>query len=79
MNDTDRKEIEAIVADLASQRDFIEEIGEREQNKFDNLPDGLQATPMGEALEQASERIQEALASFDECVDTLSQLAGGEA
>ena len=47
MNRKDRKELEKALVKLGEAQEIIDAIREGEQEKFDNLPEGLQQTEKG--------------------------------
>lgn len=73
MNDQRRKAIEAVLADLADLRVRVEAIQQEEQEAFDNMPEGLQQTPNGQASEAAASALDDALAAFDEIESSLDE------
>lgn len=63
---------EALAADvkkvyeaLDGLRDATEQMGSDEQDKFDNMSEGLQGSPTGEAIEQAIENLDSITSSID--------------
>ena len=73
MNDQRRKAIEAVLAELADLRARVEAIQQEEQEAFDNMPEGLQQTPNGQASEAAASALDDALGAFDEIESSLDE------
>ena len=73
MNKVIRKRINEIMENLQSLRDEIEMIADEEQEKFNNLPEGLQATERGEAFEGAIESLQSSMEEIDEAIEYLQE------
>lgn len=75
MNRNDRKQIRNIyevlsvsLEDIKNQQSTLEEMRDEEESKFDNMPEGLQESERGEA-------IQEAIDKLGEVVDMLESVA----
>ena len=47
---------------------------EDEQDKFDNMPEGLQESERGEAMQEAIDAIETACGSLDDAIDTLQEI-----
>ena len=64
MNAQDRKAVSGIVSELEALRSQVEDIGTRlreladaEQDKFDNMSEGLQSSDNGQAIEEAASNL----------------------
>lgn len=72
---TKANEIESLANDLAQQ---IADLQAEEQDSFDNLTEGLQATERGQASEAAADALQEAVSAIEEAasaaIETISNL-----
>lgn len=55
MNQRDRKEIDSILVQLRQAHERIDYMADAEQDKFDNLPEGLQMGERGCAIEQCAD------------------------
>lgn len=66
MNKQRRKELEAILNELADLRSRLETVKDEEQDAYDNMPEGLQSSERGEKAEQACSSLDDALTAFDE-------------
>ena len=68
MNAQGRKEVQALLEKLEGLRSEVEAVGskvqelaEAEREKFDNLPEGLQASEAGEKLDEIAGQLEEAV------------------
>jgi len=71
MNAKTRKELNKIYSEIEGHKNRLEEIASEEQDKFDNLSEGLQAAESGQKLEQASSDLQEAVGSLEEALGQI--------
>jgi septal ring factor EnvC (AmiA/AmiB activator) len=84
MNAADRKQVSDLVSKLEELnqqfedvKTSIEELAEAEQEKFDNLTEGLQASEKGQAIEAAAGALIDA-ASADSIQDAIDALGNIE-
>ena len=75
MNAQGRKEIAKYVATLEEIKDKLETMRSEEEDKFDNMPEGLQESERGEAMQEAIENLESATDSLQEAIDTLEDIA----
>lgn len=73
MNNQRRKEIQAILNELAAFRSKVEDLQREEQDAFDNMPEGLQQSEKGQQSENAASRLEDALTAFDEIEEALNE------
>lgn len=66
MNKQRRKDLSAILNELADLRSRLETIQQDEQDAYDNMPEGLQQSERGQKAEECCSRLEDALTSFDE-------------
>lgn len=71
MNARTRKEIEGIIDDLNDLRERIVTIQDDEQEKYDNLTEGLQCSQMGQSLQEAVDNMDSVLDRIDDAVSYL--------
>lgn len=71
MNNTRRSQITDIMENLSSLQTSIEELLEEEQEAFDNLPDGIQDSERGEAIQAAIDNLEEAVSNCEELLNNL--------
>ena len=76
MNAKDRKKVGEWIDTLIDMKSEIEEMQEAEQDKYDNMPEGLQDSEKGEALEEAANTLEEAANSVDSAIESLQEIAG---
>jgi hypothetical protein len=76
MNKERRKYIRNIIESLEVAKSDLEQIREEEQSAFDNMPEGLQASERGEAMEDAIYNLEDAFDSVDSAIDTLNEIIG---
>lgn len=73
MNNQRRKEIEAVLNELADLRSRVETLQNEEQDAFDNMPEGLQQSERGQASENAANALDYALSAFDDIDSSLNE------
>lgn len=56
---------------LSSLQTSIEELLEEEQEAFDNLPEGIQDSERGEAIQAAIDNLEEAVSNCEELLNNL--------
>jgi len=71
MNKQRRKAITEIVSKLEEIMADLNTLQEEEQEAFDNLPEGLQDSEKGEAMETAAGLLEEAVNSVGDAIDGL--------
>jgi len=73
MNRDRRRQLADIAGQLMDLRERIEVLREEEQEAYDNLPESLQEGERGQAIEQAVDALDTALAAVDEVTDALEE------
>jgi len=74
MNKQRRKELEAILNELADLRARTEAVKDEEQEAYDNMPEALQqVSERGQKAEQACSLLDDALSAFDEIDNAISE------
>lgn len=71
MNANDRKELQKAIALIEEAKAIIESIGEQEQEKYDNLSEGLQASERGQKFEESAGELSNAAESLDDVVSSI--------
>lgn len=74
MNAKRRKRIALAADTIEIEIDLLREILDQEQEAYDNLPEGLQASSRGEAIQEIIDRLEQAIDSFDSAIDELRNL-----
>ena len=54
--------------------DDIEEVQNEEQEAYDNMPENLQESERGEAIQEAIDNLDSAWSSLEEAKDTLEEI-----
>lgn len=73
MNAKQRDQLNALNEQLSAVRDNIEAMAEEEQEKFDNLSAGLQASERGQAMESAATALQEAVEHLCSTINSIDE------
>ncbi len=73
MNKNDRKDLEKALALLSEAREIVETIKDGEQEKFDNLSEGLQQTEKGQKFEETVSNLDDVCSSIDEATEYIEQ------
>lgn len=71
MNTSDRKELDKAIALLEEAKIIIESIAEQEQEKFDNLTEGLQQSERGQRFEEVSSNLNDQASSIDDIISEI--------
>lgn len=72
MNKNDRKQIVEWIDKLEEIKSGIEDMQENEQEKLENLPEGIQFGERGDKMSAAIENLEYAASSIDEAIDYLN-------
>jgi exonuclease VII small subunit len=72
MNNQDRKELERAIEMISEAKSIIESIKDGEQEKFDNLSEGLQQSEKGQKFEENVSSLYEAISSLDSAEDYIN-------
>lgn len=76
MNKNQRKTIDGWKESIKKIKSGIEEMQEEENDKYENLPEGIQDSDRGTAMYEGIESLEEAANSLDEAIDYLSEAQG---
>lgn len=74
MNKQRRAAIAKVIDKINQNKDELQSILDDEEFAFDNLSEGLQATEMGQTMEEAIDVLGEAIEGLDEVTNNLSDL-----
>lgn len=77
MNAPRRKAIQEIIEKCEDLKSQIETIKDEEQEAFDNMPENLQGSERGEAMEAAADNLDSAFSSMEEVLDYLTSAIEG--
>lgn len=74
MNDARRKEIGKAVQLLEDAKNILEYVCDEEQGAFDNMPESLQSSERGEAMEEAIDVLSDTYDELQDHIDNLMEL-----
>ena len=74
MNKQRRAAIAKVIDKINQNKDELQSILDDEEYAFDNLSEGLQATDMGQTMEEAIDILGEAIEGLDEVTGNLDDL-----
>ena len=74
MNAKGRKELQGLIEKLDEVKTDLEFMQEDEQSKLDNLPEGIQDSERGEAMQNAIDQLEYACDSIQEAIDNLQEI-----
>ena len=72
MNKNDKKQIVEWIDKLEEIKSSVEDMQENEQEKLENLPDGIQFGEMGDRMSAAIENLEWATSSIGDVIDYLN-------
>ena len=73
MNKATRAEIAGLMEKLENIKSDIENLQSEEQDKFDNMPEGLQQSENGQKCEAASSALECAMSSLGDVINYLEE------
>jgi hypothetical protein len=74
MNKGQRLALSDILNKLEAIKGEIESMGDEEQEKFDHMPESLQNSERGQAIEKAADVLGEAVISLEGVLSSLGEL-----
>lgn len=77
MNKQNRKDLQGFVDSLDEIKCAIEQMQCDEEEKFDNLPEGIQESERGDKFQEAIENLESSASSIEEAIDYLNEIIGG--
>lgn len=77
MNNARRKALEEINETLGTLLAQVEELAEAEQEAFDNMPESLQATERGEAMQTAIDNLDSLRSSLEDASSYIEDIVNG--
>ena len=77
MNRPRRKELNRALELIAEARAIVEAMQEEEQERFDNMPEGLQVSALGEKIEENAGRLEEIAGYLEEQENELEDIING--
>lgn len=74
MNSQNRKDLQKAVDLINEANSIIETIRDEEQEKFDNLSEGLQASERGQAFEENADNLDSVFSDLENAIDSINDL-----
>ena len=71
MNNERRADLEKATTLLEEAKEIIENAASEEQDYFDNMPEGIQASEKGDAATEAFDNLETAKDAIDEILDNI--------
>lgn len=75
MNKADRKLLAEAIAKLQEANGILDGLATEEQEKFDNMPEGLQQADNGQAIETAANTLRENTDNVETAIQELEGIA----
>lgn len=77
MNKKQRNALQGYAESLDEIKSFLETMQEEETEKLDNMPEGLQESERGEAMQEAIDNLESASNSIDEAIGYITEITEG--
>lgn len=71
MNKNDRKRLAELIDQIQALVNEVDEIGQSEQEKFDNLTEGLQQSERGQQYQEVADAIESACSDIEDALSNL--------
>ena len=75
MNRQRRKELARAMELIGEARSIIENCCEEEQDAFDNMPEGIQASERGEQMEEYISTMEDVISNIEDAESGLEEIA----
>lgn len=72
MNKHDRKRLAELIDQIQALVNEVDEIGQSEQEKFDNLTEGLQQSERGQQYQEVADAIESACSDIEDALSNLT-------
>lgn len=72
MNKDRRKELEKALSLIEDAKGIVECVKDEEQDRFDNLTEGLQAAERGQKMEENCQTLEDAIGQLEEAIDNIN-------
>lgn len=76
MNADRRKRLDRIKEVIEQAKADLDEVRDEERDAFDNMPEGLQASDMGNSIEEAADALDEASDDLDSVLASIGTARG---
>ena len=73
MNRDKRKRLDVAISLLNQARDIVEDVSNEEQEGFDNLTEGLQASERGQQMEEAVSNLNDVIDNIDTAISYIEE------
>lgn len=73
MNKEKRKRLDAAINLINQAREIVEDVSNEEQEGFDNLTEGLQASERGQQMEEVIGNLNDAIDNIDEAISYIEE------
>jgi hypothetical protein len=73
MNKNRRLDLDSIIVDIYRIKERLCEIGSDEQEYYDNMPESIQSSDKGDAVQAACDAIDGAIDSIDEVIEYIME------
>lgn len=74
MNNERRKRIASALEQIEEVKSEIEQLAEEERGAYENMPESLQESERGNAMEEAADNLDNAASSLEEAIDYLNSI-----
>jgi hypothetical protein len=74
MNAQGRKEIAKYIASLKEIKSKLESMKDDEEEKYDNMPEGLQDSERGEKMQESIDALDNACTCLEDTIDSLNEI-----
>lgn len=74
MNKQGRDRLARAATMIDEAKSIIEAVAEEEQEKFDNLSEGLQASERGQKMEEAASTLEDLASTLDDVLSSLGEV-----
>jgi hypothetical protein len=74
MNQSQRKTLSGLVAQLDTIKDAINDMATEEQDKYDNLSEGLQQSDNGQKFEVNASTLNDAVSELESVINNLGEV-----
>ena len=76
MNAQNKKQVGKWIDTLTEIKSAMEDMQSLEQDKFDNLPEGIQESERGEAIQEAADNLEYAVDNLNDAIENLQEILG---
>jgi methyl-accepting chemotaxis protein len=66
--------LQDIINQLEQQREMLESVSEEEQEAFDNMPESIQYSEKGEAIQENASDIEQAASDLEDIISNLQDI-----